>query len=80
MPRLGAPTLGGQAHLTIAETESSVGAPTKPAPGAQFRGLAILQAAEKKWSALADDFRTLLQMTCLPDMQLLDGRIGILSI
>jgi hypothetical protein len=24
-----------------------------------------------KWSALADDFRTLFQGTCLPDMQLL---------
>jgi hypothetical protein len=51
---IGCPTLGGRAHLTIAETESRVGAPTKPAPGAQFRGLAILQAAEKKWSGRED--------------------------
>jgi hypothetical protein len=29
------------------------------------------RAKTEKWSALADDFRTLLQMTCLPEMQLL---------
>jgi hypothetical protein len=51
---LGAPTLNRQGDSTIVEPDSWVGALTKPAPGAQFRGLAILQAAEKKWSGRED--------------------------
>ena len=54
VPRLGAPTLNRQGDLTIVEPDSCVGAPAKPAPGAQFRGFAILQAAEKKWSGRED--------------------------
>jgi hypothetical protein len=45
--RLGAPTIDAKARLTIVEPDSWAGAPTKRAPGAQFRGKPEFKVIEK---------------------------------